>query len=104
MHIQVNTDKNVPGHEATAQRVREILEHNLDRFADQVTRLEVHLSDENSASKFGAIDKRCLIEARLAGRPPTVASDLASSVEHAVTGAARKMASLLETELGRAGR
>ncbi|MCK9517244.1 MAG: HPF/RaiA family ribosome-associated protein, partial [Ottowia sp.] len=95
MHIQVNTDKNISGHDSKAQNVREILERILDRFADQITRLEVHLSDQNSASKPGVIDKRCLLEARLAGRQPTSASNLAPNVELAVTGAAHKMASLL---------
>lgn len=103
MQIQVNTDKNISGHESMAQSVEEILNRVLAHFASQITRLEVHLSDENSASKSGVIDKRCLLEARLAGREPTSVSDLALTVEQAVTGAAHKMVSLLESERGKLG-
>jgi hypothetical protein len=104
MHIQVNTDKNISGHEALVQSVEETLYHVLARFTDQLSRLEVHLSDENSASKSGVIDKRCLLEARLAGREPTSVSDLALTIEQAVNGAAHKMVSLLESDLGKLGK
>ncbi len=104
MHIQINTDKNISGNEAMTQSAEEILGRVLSRFAGQITRLEVHLSDENSTSKSGVIDKRCMLEARLAGREPTSVSDLALTIEQAVTGAARKMVSLLETELGKLGK
>ena len=101
MHIQVNTDKNISGDEILAQRVEDILNRALERFAGQITRLEVHLSDENSASKSGGLDKRCLLEARLAGRDPTSTSDVAETVVQAVTGAAQKMVSQLDSELGK---
>ena len=104
MQIQVNTDRNISGNDSLAQTVEEILERLLARFANQITRLEVHLSDENSTSKSGVVDKRCLLEARLAGRDPTSVSDLAITVEQAVTGAAHKMVSLLESELGKLGK
>ena len=104
MHIQLNTDKNIPGDEGLAQRVDEILNRVLVHFAGRITRLEVHLSDEDSTSKSGVIDKRCLLEARVAGRAPTSVSDLARTVEQAVTGAAHKMVSRLESELGRLAR
>lgn len=104
MQIQVNTDRNISGDDSLAQTVEEILERLLARFANQITRLEVHLSDENSTSKSGVVDKRCLLEARLAGRDPTSVSDLALTVEQAVTGAAHKMVSLLESELGKLGK
>jgi len=104
MHIQINTDKNISGHEAMTKSVKEILEHVLVHFAGQITRLEVHLSDENSTLKSGVMDKRCLLEARIAGREPTSVSDLALTVEQAVTSAAHKMVSLLESELGKLGK
>ncbi len=104
MHIEVNTDRNISGDESLSRSVEEIIERILARFAAQITRLEVHLSDENSTSKSGVVDKRCLLEARLAGRDPTSVSDLALTVEQAVTGAAHKMVSLLESELGKLGK
>jgi hypothetical protein len=101
MQIQVNTDKNISGNEALTLSVEKTLKHVLARFSNQITRLEVHLSDENSASKTGTLDKRCMLEVRLAGREPNTVSDLALTVEQAVNGAAHKMVSLLESELGK---
>jgi hypothetical protein len=34
----------------------------LDRFSEQITRVEVHLSDENSDKKLGAGEKPCMLE------------------------------------------
>ena len=58
MQIQVNTDKNIPGKEGLARQIEGILSKNLGRFSAQLTRVEVHLSDENGA-KSGRKDKRC---------------------------------------------
>ena len=104
MKIQINTDKNIPGHEALAHSVETILEQVLARFSDQITRIEVHLSDENSAAKSGMADKRCLLEVRLAGRQPASVSEEAQTVDQAVRGAAQKMVSSLESELGKLGK
>ena len=104
MKIQINTDKNIDGHEDLAHSVETILEQVLARFSDQITRIEVHLSDENSAAKSGMVDKRCLLEVRLAGRQPASVSDQAQTVDQAVRGAAQKMISSLESELGKLGK
>jgi len=104
MKIQINTDKNIPGHEALAHSVETILEQVLARFSDQITRIEVHLSDENSAGKFGLADKRCLLEVRLAEHQPASVSEQAQTVDKAVRGAAQKMVSSLESEQGKLGK
>ena len=104
MQFQINTDKNIAGHETLAQSVEADLRHALGRFGDQITRVEVHLSDENSARKSGAMDKRCLLEVRLAGRHPVSVSEHAATMGQAVTGAGHKMTSALESELGKLGR
>ena len=104
MQVQINTDKNISGDEAFAQSVEDVLRHVLSRFSAQITRIEVHLSDENSAAKSGIMDKRCLLEVRLAGQQPVAVSEQAQSVEQAVKGAAKKMVNLLETELGKQGK
>ncbi|SBO42119.1 HPF/RaiA family ribosome-associated protein [Cyanobium sp. NIES-981] len=103
MQIQVNTDKNIVGDEAFMHHIENTLNHTLSRFSDHITRLEVHLSDENSASKSGGMDRRCLLEARVAGRDPASVTDQALTVEQAVHGAAHKMVSLLDSELGKMG-
>lgn len=100
MKIQLNTDAHIHGTEGLAAKVSAMLEQALSRFSEHVTRIEVHLSDENGA-KNGQQDQRCMLEARLEGRQPVVATEHAASLEQAVHGAARKLASLLESTLGR---
>jgi ribosome-associated translation inhibitor RaiA len=101
MQIQINTDKNVVGDDRLAQRVVPALEDALDRFSAQITRLEVHLSDEDSDKKAGAGDKRCMLEARLAGLQPISVSHMAATLEQAVDGAADKLKRSLDSTLGR---
>jgi hypothetical protein len=85
------------------QQVEAALRAAVGRFTDQITRVEVHLSDLNS-HKFGPDDKRCLLEARLAGRQPTAVSHQAGTIQEAIEGAAEKLKSSLESTLGRQGR
>ncbi|MDX9740055.1 MAG: HPF/RaiA family ribosome-associated protein [Gammaproteobacteria bacterium] len=100
MHVQVNTDGNVQGREDVTERVRATVSDGLARFADRLTRVEVHLSDENSA-KAGADDKRCLIEARVAGMDPVVASHNAAALPVAIDGALDKLRRALDSAIGR---
>jgi ribosome-associated translation inhibitor RaiA len=100
MKIQVNSDASIHASEGLAERVGAAIEQALDRFSHQVTRVEVHLSDENSG-KSGPNDQRCMIEARLQGRPPVAVTDQAESLDLAVQNAADKLARLLDTTLGR---
>ena len=64
MHIQINTDGNIEGHEALATQVSSEVESALKHVSDHITRVEVHLSDENSDKKGGNDDMRCVMEAR----------------------------------------
>jgi len=70
MQIQVNTDNHIEGREALAAEVEATVAKALSHFSAHVTRVEVHLSDENGA-KHGQHDKRCMMEARVEGRRPT---------------------------------
>jgi hypothetical protein len=100
MQIQINTDRNIEGHEALAAQVTGIVESALSRISDRITRLELHLSDEDS-HKSGQEDKRCVIEARLEGRQPIAVTHQAVTLDQAVGGAAGKLARLIESTLGR---
>jgi ribosome-associated translation inhibitor RaiA len=100
MQIQFNTDRNVDGHEALAARVSGAVESALRRFSDRVTRVEVHVSDENG-DKNGQDDMRCMMEARLEGRQPVAVTHQAATLDRAVDGAAGKLARLIESTLGR---
>ncbi|MDQ6887947.1 MAG: HPF/RaiA family ribosome-associated protein [Gemmatimonadota bacterium] len=91
MQIQVNTDNNVSGREQFADYVRDEVESAMSRYTDRITRVEVHVSDENG-DKGGGDDKRCVMEARLEGRQPTAVTHEADTVKGAVRGAADKLA------------
>ena len=100
MKIQINTDGNIQGNEALAEQVSTTVENALRHVKDHITRVEVHLGDEN-AGKSGQNDQRCMVEARLEGRQPVAASALAPTSAQAVQAASDKLARLLETQLGR---
>ena len=100
MKVQVNTDDNIQGDEGLTEWVETEVGRALSHFQEQLTRVEVHLSDENAA-KAGGGDKRCLMEARPTGRQPVTATHEAATVGAAVTGAAKKLKSALTSSLGR---
>lgn len=100
MQVQFNTDKNIEGPDALAQRVEADLRQTLERFAQHITRIEVHLSDTN-AERGGGADKRCVLEARLAGREPMSVSHQASDVDGALDGATGKLVRALDTVFGK---
>lgn len=98
MQIQVNTDHNIPGHEALVTEVEASVQSSLQRFGKQITRVEVHLTDENG-NKGGADDKRCVLEARIEGHQPVVVSHQAETLKQAYTGASTKLKSALTSTL-----
>jgi hypothetical protein len=100
MQIQLNTDSHVQGDESLSQWVQRELGSQLARFADQITRIEVHLRDVN-AGRPAEDDKRCVLEARLAGRQPLAVTHDAGKVADALRGAAEKLERALDTTLGR---
>jgi ribosomal subunit interface protein len=100
MQIQINTDNHIDGKEALAAHAESAVENALRHLKDRITRVEVHLSDEN-AGKSGSDDKRCLIEARPKNHQPVSVSHQAGSIHQAIDGAASKLKASLETVLGR---
>ena len=101
MQIQVNAGPNIELHEALAAEISGVAQSALSRFSDHITRLEVHLSDENSDKKAGYEAMRCMMEARLEGSQPITVTHQAGSLDQAVDGAADKLARLIENTLGR---
>jgi ribosome-associated translation inhibitor RaiA len=100
MHVQVNSDNNIEIPDGFASQIRATVESALARYAEQITRIEVHLGDVN-ADKGGSQDKRCALEARLAGLQPITVSHHAGTIQHAIDGAAQKMQRALESALGK---
>ena len=101
MQIKINTDRNIEGREALVAQVSGVVESVLSRISDHVTRVEVHLSDENSNKKGGNDNMRCMMEARLEGRRPIAVTHEASTLDQAVDGAADKLSRMIESNLGR---
>lgn len=101
MLIQVNTDRNIEGREALTEKVETAVSAALERYADRITRVQVHFGDENSDKKVGDTDKRCTLEVRLAGLQPIAVRDHAPTVEQALDGAIDKLIRAAETTIGR---
>ena len=100
MTIQFNTDKNLTVHKEFGDKLNGTLTNKLSRFSEHITRLEVHLSDDNG-NKNGQDDKKCLLEARVEGRPPIAVTAGANNYEQAVDGAITKLKSSLDSIFGR---
>lgn len=100
MHVEVRTDNHIHGSEKLFEEIADGLKDSLKHHEGQITRVEVHLADVNGP-KGPADDKRCLMEARIAGHQPIIASHQAASVHEAVEGASTKLARAIETTLGR---
>ena len=101
MQVLVNSDHHISSSQSVAERVATILLDSVDRFADRLTRVEVHLNDVNGP-KQGERDKRVTMEARVVGRaPPVAVTDEAASLLQAIEGASRKLERALERAFGR---
>lgn len=101
MLIQIRTDKNVQGREEVTDRIEARIRETLDRYADRLTRVEVHLADENSDQKRGDDDKRCTIEMRFAGFQPIAVTGDGPTVLQSVDEALDKALRAAETAVGR---
>jgi hypothetical protein len=100
MLIQLNTDNHVDGNDQVVRHARGDLEGALQRFAREITRLEVHFRDAN-ADKAGDSDKRCMIEARVKGYDPMAVTNSAATLTAAYTGARDKLVKLLDRRFDR---
>ena len=100
MLIQINTDKNITVHEEYNNKLKTWLSDELTRFSPHITRIELYLSDENGQKK-GVKDKKCALEARIAGRKPVAASDLGDTYDLAVKGAIDKIKVVLDSALAK---
>lgn len=100
MQVIVNTDHNIPLSEDSIGEIESQVEAQLGHFGSHLTRVEVHLSD-GSAGRSTGDDISCRLEARPEGRNAEFATDNASSVDGAVSGALRKMRQVLDTTFGK---
>lgn len=99
MQIQINT-AGIKNSEALEEHVHAQLDATISRFADRLTRIEVHLGDENGR-KSGGHDKRCMIEARPRGRDPLAVETFGDDLYETISDAAGKLRRVLESRLER---
>ncbi|MBE7373709.1 HPF/RaiA family ribosome-associated protein [Pseudomonas lopnurensis] len=103
MQVLVNSNHSIDVSSDLEERVKVTVETELERFADQLTRVEVHLNDENSG-KSGPQHKRCQMEARVKGHDPISATHKAESLDLAISGAAEKLSHALSHALDKFNR
>ncbi len=96
MLVQINTDKNIHGHQRMNEFFKEEIQNELERFDDKVTRIEVHLIDENG-DKAGKDDKKCTIEVRIEKKQPIAVTAHAETPEKAFYEALSKVKKNLNT-------
>ena len=101
MQIQVHSNHTVNTSASLEEWARRELGQALDRFADEISCLEVHLSDINS-DRVSEDHKRCMIEARLHGREPLAVNHQAPRLDEALYGACDKLTRSLDSTLGKA--
>ena len=100
MQININTDKTIERHQGLDDHVESVVQAAVARFGEHITRVEVHLSDDNS-QKSADGGNRCLLEARLTGYQPIAVSEHAATLHQAITGAADKLKRAVDSALGR---
>lgn len=100
MTIQFNTDNYIDGNQELTNQLSERITKGLKKYEGKITRVEVHLSDVN-ANKPGQKDKRCMMEARVAGIKPIAVSSYDNYIEQAVKGALIKLSSAIDSTLGK---
>lgn len=90
MQVQVNSDHHIVATDQLSAEVQAAVEDGLGHLSERITRVEVHLTDENS-NKGGPRDKRCMLEARIKGHEPVAVNETADDLDLAVRGAVKKL-------------
>jgi ribosomal subunit interface protein len=100
MQINVNTDRTIDKHQGLDERVEEVVRSSIERFGEQITRVDVHLSNENKEKKADG-GNYCMMEARVSGYQPVVVHEHAIDLHQAIQNAGSKLARALDSALGR---
>jgi ribosomal subunit interface protein len=100
MQININTDKTIQRGQGLEEHVENVVNAAVGRFGEHITRVEVHLSDENS-QKSADGGNRCMLEARVTGYQPIAVSNHSANLHLAISGAADKLKRAIDSALGR---
>ena len=98
MTVQINTDKNIEWDQRHNEHFTGSINGELDRYSEHITRVEVHVSDEN-AGKKGVNDIRCLMEVRIEGKQPIAVTEQSNTIEQSVAGSITKVKAALKSIL-----
>jgi len=90
-------DKKAIAYKELLERVEKQLGHLMDRL----TRVEVHLRDDNSAAKSSNDDKRCVMEARIAGRRPLAVEHSGGDMYKVIDETAGKLSRAVKNDIAR---
>lgn len=99
MQINVNTDRTIEKHQGLDEHVETVVRDNVSRF-EQVHRVDVHLSNENSQKQLDG-GNRCMMEAHVTGYAPVVVNEHAINLHQAITQAGGKLKRALDSAIGR---
>ena len=100
MTIKINTDKTLSTDKRSTDFFIALINETLQRFESHITRVEVHLKDENG-NKEGFNTVSCLLEARLEGRKPIAITNQTNTIDLALNGAIIKIKNALKKILGK---
>ena len=95
MQIQVHFS-DIQNSWAINNHIHQHLAQAIKTGLDQITRIDVHLHDDSGPNKSGTNDKRCLIEARLAGMQPLMIEQRGNDMYAVINQATRKLQQTLQ--------
>jgi len=104
MRVLVNTSNGIDNKESLDRWATDYLNERLARFGDDLTTIEVQMTDENHGAKAGETDKRCMLEARIAGHAPVAVTNYAPDQNLAFRGAVDKLEHALDHTFGKLDR
>lgn len=101
VEFQFNTSNAITGDDDVRARIEASVRRKLARIADDLTRVELHLSDLDGTMRGGPADKQARLELRPRGRDPIVVTHQAATVDAAAAGAADKAMTAFARDVGR---
>lgn len=101
MLVQINSDNRIDVGSDRIEPLEARLTDRLGRFADRLTRVEVHLSDSDG-DRNGPDSILAVIEARPSGDRPVSVSGTGGDVDGAFAAALRKLVDVLDRQFAKA--
>ena len=97
MQIEISYG-DLEGSTALSTHVEDAVTKEIGHTANRVTRVEVHLRDDKQ-KRHGPNDRRCMMEARIAGEKPLAVEARGDDIYNVVTDAAGKLGRAVKHKL-----